>query len=1577
MQKMSSSLTARMARPLSSARLVLLLALTACGAPQWASAQQSGTPTPCGNPTPPTPPCDCDPGSEGANPVNVNSGDVQREIRDLEVFGGVGEHQLNWTRYGHSRLADGVRWFGDGHLWRHSYQYEMVSVGYNLQFTYPDGMVHTYVAGNGVWVAGNNNPDLLTQSGNNFFLKRADGFAYQFVKLTNGSGQVSYQLQSFADSIGNTYALTYDANNRLALITEPAGRWLRVTYQDMPVNQDQFTTLYAQSTTPAAGWTQVTINNPAAFRYLRYFSTEAGSQESHCDVAEVQFYDTAGNQITGTPFGSSPAWNNSSSTFSKAFDGNTSTYFDFVSPHYGFTGIDLGSGNAKAVGSVRFFPRAGFESRMNGSNPETGVSGCRFEGSNVAPVTETVIAKVEAGYGSGGNQTVTRTVRYNYATFADPVLAGSSWLTLSGASYGDGSAAVYTYQSLYAGQRPLLASADDPRMQGAATKIKYEFWQNNGNVIGSIYAEHDFTSNQVLAKFEGDGTTTGRKVTYANGAVRKRVVSNNSYNTSAFTDALGNTTNYAYSAAGGNGFLQAKTDALNHKTSYTHDAQGRLLSITYADNTSESGTHDTLGHLLTHKDARGYTTTWTRDGNGRATRIDYSDGGYETFTYNGFGQVLSHRQTNGAAESFTYDGRGLKTSWTDALNHTTTYGYDANDQLVSATDPLNHTTAYAHNERGQATQAIYADNTTINYVYDAYGNLLSTADELGKTWSATYDTYRRKITATDPLNRQTQYWYDQPGAGSCSGCSSGLGGTGNHLTTVVLPSGKTTRIGYDLAWRRTSVTTGYNTPAAATTSYAYDSAGNVQIVTDPRGKITTYSYDSCNRRTSTTDPLGHVASRTFDAVGNVASDTRADNGVTSYAYDARNRRTQTTDPLGQVTKFGYDAAGNLAVLTDARNNLYGFTYDLRNRKTRLSYPDGSHEDWGYDAVGNAATYTTRAGQARSLTYNVRNRVTDAVWNDGSTPEVTTSYDAAGRVLTLNNSNSALSYAYDDAGELSSETQNPVGGPGTKTVAYTYDADGNRAQLTNPDGTQVTYAYTTRNQLQSVSLSGPPPLVTYSYDLAGNRTAKSLENSTSTTYAYDDANRPTSLVHQSSGTTLASFAYAYNGVNNRTSVTYGSGLGDAYGYDATDQLTGVQYGATNPAGTPASPQSTQTYAYDAVGNRTSFTQDGATTGYASNNLNEYTAAGAVAPTYDGNGNLTAITGYTLGYDAQSRLTGATPSAAGNAPAQTVAYDARNRPVMRTVAGGAVTYLFYDGWNLVAEVDGGSGSQMASYVYGATVDELLTATNSGGTVYYHHDGSGSTAILTNSNSQMIEQYSYDVFGRPTIKNASGAVLGGSAYNNRFLFAGREWLASLGVYDYRNRMYSPTLGRFLQPDPIRFGGGDANLQRYVGNNPTDFTDPSGLLPTDPHLTPDPDHPGWYRTSNPKSPPIIPTPSGKQQNCFGKTFFPDQNIDITGDEAQQILNDDYNPVPVDTAQGGDVATYGPDGHPTHAAPVTGPGQVSQTHDGPKNVGGDNPLPPPTPPGDVPIGQGGDAPRRPDQPPAPPAEPPRVYRPK
>ena len=114
---------------------------------------------------------------------------------------------------------------------------------------------------------------------------------------------------------------------------------------------------------------------------------------------------------------------------------------------------------------------------------------------------------------------------------------------------------------------------------------------------------------------------------------------------------------------------------------------------------------------------------------------------------------------------------------------------------------------------------------------------------------------------------------------------------------------------------------------------------------------------------------------------------------------------------------------------------------MLNRRTSLQYPGGSSELFGYDEVGNPTGYTTRAGQVRTSTFDNRNRETGFTWSD-STLAVTMTHDVAGRLLTLVNNASALSFVYDDADQLTGETQQITGGGAAKTVAYTYTADGN-------------------------------------------------------------------------------------------------------------------------------------------------------------------------------------------------------------------------------------------------------------------------------------------------------------------------------------------------------------------------------------------------------------------------------------------------------------------------------------------------------------------------------------------------------
>src|SRR5690606_27440322 len=102
-------------------------------------------------------------------------------------------------------------------------------------------------------------------------------------------------------------------------------------------------------------------------------------------------------------------------------------------------------------------------------------------------------------------------------------------------------------------------------------------------------------------------------------------------------------------------------------------------------------------------------------------------------------------------------------------------------------------------------------------------------------------------------------------------------------------------------------------------------------------------------------------------------------------------------------------------------------------------------------------------------------------------------------------------------------------------------------------------------------------------------------------------------------------------------------------------------------------------------------------------------------------------------------------------------------------------------------------------------------------------GSTTALYRPGTGIRQRYTYDEYGALQVRNAAGNPVATTPYT-RYLFTGREYDKTTGLYNYRHRWYHPGLGRFCQPDPIGFGGGDVNIYNYVLSNPLVYTDPSG---------------------------------------------------------------------------------------------------------------------------------------------------------
>ncbi|HEX5153589.1 MAG TPA: RHS repeat-associated core domain-containing protein [Parafilimonas sp.] len=1007
-----------------------------------------------------------------------------------------------------------------------------------------------------------------------------------------------------------------------------------------------------------------------------------------------------------------------------------------------------------------------------------------------------------------------RSVRYHYSVVHDTVQNNTiDWVVLDTVKYGDGTQAEYEYGIVRHGQVPQLEHATDPRYTGRYVNMRYVY-DTTVHTSGFIHEERNGRTSSLMTTLI---VTNGyRTVCYANGRVQVFKMPGQQLGyTNTYTDGLGRKTSYSYSD-GKTGFLKTSTDALGRVTTYDSiSLYGNPLQITYADGSTEKWTRDDLDLETTHTDELNRTTTYHRDAKHRIASIEYADGASESFIYNNFGEEVKHTHKNKGADSTVYDNRGLMIMFIDALGNVTHYTYDNADRLASVIDARGNTTAYVYNERGLLIKEINADpeHSYKTYGYDDFGNRTSVTDELNHTWTTVYDEFKRPISKTDPLNRTTTYEYDLPN--NVCGCRHG----GNNPTAIILPSGKTTRIQYDVEWQMISETIGFGTTDSATTFYEYDKVGNLTTVTDPNGHDWMTTYDKRDRKKTSKDPLANKTTWFYDGTGNVIKVMRPDDGITINQYDKMGRLLKTTDPKKQVTKMSYDDEGNMISLRDPNQHLYSFEYDLLNRKTKMIYPNDSSEKYSYDPVGNLKTYTNREDFVRTYAYDNRNREISSTWSDIVTPAVTRTYDIANRLRSVISSVNAISYGYNSTNELIADTQLISGLATMKVLNYAYNADGLLSQIIYPGGEKVSYRYTGRNQVDSVMEGNKAkPLAVYSYDPNGNRIAKALENGTNTVFAYDNANQLLTVDNKKGVVSFARFDYGYDKVNNRTYMQRDNAKGDVYTYDATDQVTGVQYDATNPNGTPTNPVRTAGYVYDSAGNRKQVTDNSVSQNYITNNLNQYTKTGDSLLTYTPTGNLKAFNGWAYTYDAQDRLIQAKK---GSTTVQCT-YDGLNRMIKRII-NGTVRCNYYDRWNLIQDRNA-SDAIGAQYINGVNVDEILKKGAATDTVCYHYDALGNATHLTNKTGNVLEQYTYDVFGAPTIRNGSGNIIAQTAYGNRFMFTGREYIKEIKLYNYRNRFYSDTLGRFMQIDPIGFASRDNNLYRYVRDNPVNKIDPSG---------------------------------------------------------------------------------------------------------------------------------------------------------
>jgi RHS repeat-associated protein len=844
-----------------------------------------------------------------------------------------------------------------------------------------------------------------------------------------------------------------------------------------------------------------------------------------------------------------------------------------------------------------------------------------------------------------------------------------------------------------------------------------------------------------------------------------------------------------------NGYAATATDWNGNKTVYTNNSHGDPTTIVEASGTAAARTttiayDTTFVHLPATITATGLTTGFSYDANGNPLTRVLTDTTTQTIPYSTNGQTRTTNFTwnnflpatvqspNGNTTTFTFAPDGALTNIQNALlQNAAITSHTGGGMPLTVVGQNGVTTTLTYNQRNwllTSTVSTTAGPLTTTNSYDAVGNLTKVQQPDGSYLNNAYDTAYRLTTVTDSLGNSINYTLDAMGD--------------RTATAIKDPSGTLTRslsATFDTLGRALTSVAGMS----QTTTWQYDDNGNMTGYLPPARHFG-YLYDQLDRATRMTFySISGYNYAAYDAQDNVTSRTDTLSKTTSYVFDGFGDRIQVTNPDTGTAVYHYDSDGNLTQKVDAAGVTVNHTYDALDRLLTTTYPASTGENvtHTYDQTGTGFTFgigrlTSLTDQAGTLTqaYDERGNLLTETRTSGATTLTTGyTYDAASRVATITYPDtSVVTYTRDAMGKITSVTDKPAGAgsPTTLASSITYKPFGPWSGFTYGNGIVETPTRDADYRLTRLADAGTATVqdISYVYSVNDqpNTATDNLTAGNSITNITDD---PYGHIN----------AYRING-GTLTQIIYDTSVNVNNG--SRKQITGTTY--TNTSGT----NQLATITTGGVTNTLTTSANGNITGFSTG----FGTAGVTTLAYNNANRLSSVSnsGGTLG---------------------SYVYEASGNRFSKTV--GANTTLFtHAGSAVLAETAGGTATNYI-YLNGRPLAMLTGSTFT----YLHDDNLGTPRVATNASQTVSWKASYLPFGETL------STTGSLTQNLRF--PGQYFDAESGFNHNGFRDYVPTLGRYLEADPIGIypNAGIVNAGMnpyiYVGADPMRTIDPWGL--------------------------------------------------------------------------------------------------------------------------------------------------------